>query len=149
MKLIPGSTRPFWTSLVGALSLSMVACTSNGASSSPSEPKLAGSAWTVQSVGGQAVNGGKPPSLTFSASMGVSGNGGCNNFSGQAKQNGMALSIGPIMATKMSCGPAQDKLESSFLGALRNAKHAEVKGDLLELKGEADAPVVVLVRVKQ
>lgn len=148
MKFVPVMTRQFWASVASAMTLSLVACTSNGAPSSPEAPQLAGTSWMVQSIGGQAVGSGKPPTLSFSSSMGISGNGGCNGFSGQATLKGMMLAVGPIMATKMSCGPAQDKLESAFLGALRNVKHARIDGDHLELSGGSEAPGLVLSRIK-
>ncbi|GAA6141606.1 META domain-containing protein [Hydrogenophaga sp. 5NK40-0174] len=148
MRFLSAPNRQFWVSLGGALSLSMVACTSNGASSSPAAPQLAGTQWEVQSIGGQAVSGGKVPTLAFSASMDIGGHGGCNEYSGQVSLKGTALTVGPVMATKMSCGPVQDRLESAFLSALRNAKQVKVKDGLLELTGASEAPTVVFRQVK-
>ena len=52
------------------------------------------------SVDGAAVT------LVFDATT-VSGNAGCNGFSGGWTQDGDTLAIGPLMSTKMACEPAE------------------------------------------
>ena len=51
----------------------------------------------------------------------VSGNNGCNSYSGPYQASGSTLSIGPLASTLMGCGPIQSALESAFMTLFQNA----------------------------
>jgi heat shock protein HslJ len=64
----------------------------------------------------------------------VSGDGGCNRFSGQFEISGDSISIGPLATTLMACSdPAASTQESQYLEALQLATTFRVTGDRLEL----------------
>jgi len=64
----------------------------------------------------------------------VSGNAGCNDYTGAYTVEGDKLTIGPLAATKKACGPAQSALETVFLTALGQVATYTVTGSTLELK---------------
>ncbi len=64
----------------------------------------------------------------------VSGNGGCNTFSGGVKVDGTDITIGPLASTMMACtDTAVGTQEQQYLQALELAKTFEVLGDRLSL----------------
>jgi heat shock protein HslJ len=64
----------------------------------------------------------------------VSGNGGCNTFSGGVKVDGTNITIGPLASTMMACTDAAvGTQEQQYLHALELAKTFEVVGDRLSL----------------
>jgi heat shock protein HslJ len=48
----------------------------------------------------------------------VSGNSGCNRFTGPWTQNGAALKLGPLATTMMACPPPVMEVENRLLAAL-------------------------------
>ena len=78
-------------------------------------------------------------SATFSGGM-VSGNAGCNDYTGSYTIDGDKLTIGPLAVTKKACGPAETAVETVFLTAMGRVATYDVSGDSLELK-TADAKV--------
>lgn len=75
---------------------------------------LAGTAWKIISFGGTDVPAGVPTELRFDGKR-VSGQAGCNRFSGSYTSDGKRLTTGPLMATKMACPGPGMALESGFL----------------------------------
>jgi heat shock protein HslJ len=65
----------------------------------------------------------------------VSGDGGCNTFSGPFETSGTdGISVGPLMSTLRACAdPALDAQEQQYLAALPLAKTYRVSGDTLRL----------------
>lgn len=77
---------------------------------------------------------GRLPYLVFDTSL-VSGNTGCNNFSGGYKQTGSSLNFDANMvSTKMACVGYD---EAAFVKNLLRITSYEVKGDTLVLKADA------------
>ncbi|AJA10556.1 hypothetical protein SKP52_18430 [Sphingopyxis fribergensis] len=74
---------------------------------------LAGSNWTFVSIGGVAVAADRPTSLQFDGNR-LSGNAGCNRFSGGYSVDGVTLKAGPLMATEMACPGAGMTQEAAF-----------------------------------
>jgi heat shock protein HslJ len=107
-----------------AASLMAVACTSGpGASPSdgPADVGLANTSWTVTSLAGVPTAGPPRPTMTFSADGRVSGNSGCNQYSGTYRTDGSSITITNIASTMMMCaGPGAD-VEASFLKGLNSA----------------------------
>ena len=144
----------------GALTaaLVVVACTSTagpgtpGGSAAPSTaaaPAAAGSGlegtlWRLTEYLGPDGNAVPVPetiaaSATF-AGGNVSGNAGCNDYTGSYTVDGEVLTIGPLAATKKACGPAESAVETAFLTVMEKVATYSVSGDTLELK-TADAKV--------
>ena len=64
----------------------------------------------------------------------VSGESGCNSFSGEYTVNGDTISIGTLASTLRACAdPAVDAQEAKYLQALALAKTFTVTGDRLDL----------------
>ena len=106
----------------------VVAC-SSGAGGSPSDGPndgpaavgLANTSWTVTSLGGVPTAGPARPTMTFSADGRVSGNSGCNQYSGTYRTDGSSIAITNIASTMMMCaGPGAD-VEALFLKGLNSA----------------------------
>lgn len=74
---------------------------------------LAGSNWTFVSIDGVAVAKDRPTSLQFDGNR-LSGNAGCNRFSGGYSVSDRTLKAGPLMATEMGCPGAGMTQEQAF-----------------------------------
>lgn len=57
--------------------------------------------------------------LAFDGAGAVSGNSGCNSYSGAYAINGTSLSIGPLISTRMACEPDVMDQEQLYLASLR------------------------------
>ncbi|MBO6638268.1 MAG: META domain-containing protein [Roseitalea sp.] len=77
----------------------------------------------------------------------ISGNGGCNNFTGsyEGGEDG-ALTVGPLASTKMACEAEVMTAETAFLAALGSASAYSVEGDMLMLVDANGATVLSLGR---
>jgi heat shock protein HslJ len=71
-------------------------------------------------------------SATFAAGT-ISGNAGCNDYTGTYTVDGDKLTIGPLATTKKGCGPAQTALETAYLAALGRVATYTVFGMRLDL----------------
>jgi heat shock protein HslJ len=124
-----GLALPFAAVLI----LSIVAgCDDAGGSSGPGGGRaptaLAGAAWVVASVSGQAPSSGGEPTVAFTATT-VSGSAGCNQYSGRYQYDPPTgrLAIGDIAMTAMAClDNRRNAFETRFGNALRQVDHAEV-----------------------
>lgn len=112
---------------------------------------LAGTAWTLVEVNGEAASisgpGDSAPTLTFAADGSrASGNGGCNQFGGPYTQSGPELRFGPLVSTRRACADeAGNRQETAYLRALESTTRATAAGDLLVLYA-GDAVVARLRR---
>lgn len=112
--------------------------------------ELGGSEWRLVMLdGGMAVSAdsSRRPSLSFSSdSMLVTGNGGCNRFSGGYSQTDSSLQVGPLLSTKMACAEdAMNMQEREYLTALESTDHFRVTADTLVLLS-ASSELARLVR---
>ena len=102
---------------------------------------LSGTNWEVIAYnnGKEAVVGvaiGTTLTASFDKDGNLSGNSGCNNYSGPYKVNGNQINIGPLASTQMYCdNPAgvMDQ-EAQYLAALQTASTYQIEGDRLELR---------------
>ncbi|MBL8003136.1 MAG: META domain-containing protein [Flavobacteriales bacterium] len=91
--------------------------------------------WMLQSLAGQAIQmpaGAEMPWLKLAADKSLSGFGGCNNLMGQFSLDGSSIGFPGVGSTKKFCEGTQ-KVEDSFLGALREAKSFKVEDGLMKL----------------
>ena len=94
------------------------ASASTSASASPASG-LEGRLWgLLEYLGPDGVAVTVPKALTATATFAagtVSGNAGCNDYTGSYTLDGAKLTIGPLATTKKGCGPAQTALETAYL----------------------------------
>lgn len=89
---------------------------------------LTGQEWALTSLGGTPIQAGAGITASFGEDGSLTGSGGCNRFVGEYTVDGDTLSVGPLAATRMSCGQVTDDLESTFLGALEAATGFAIAG---------------------
>ena len=97
----------------------------------PGNP-LAGTGWSLNSFEpGRVPLPGTTITLAFDDSGAVSGNSGCNSYSGNYTVNGTSLSIGPLISTQMACEPDVMDQEQLYLSALQGAASFDLPGGQL------------------
>jgi heat shock protein HslJ len=84
-------------------------------------------------------------SLAFGASDQVSGNGGCNSFSGTYTVDGDQLTFGPLASTEMACADDVMALEQSYFAALEKVTSFRRTGTTLDLLDASGATQVTLI----
>jgi len=120
----------------------------------PSSPTgLSGTAWTVVNYnnGNQAVVtliNGSEISLKFGTDGNVSGNAGCNQYSGAYQAEGQALKVGPLVNTSMACASPAGVMEqeTKYLAALQNAATYVIEGNTLTIRDAGGAMQVVATK---
>ncbi len=117
-----GRRGPGLVALAALLALVVGACTT-GATPEPSASlPLEGTAWQLASYVGPEgtevpVPKGVAATATFEGGT-VSGNGGCNQYTGSYTVDGDALTIGPVASTRMACAGPGGTLEDLYFVAL-------------------------------
>jgi heat shock protein HslJ len=108
--------------------------------------ELAGTSWQVITYnnGKQAVTSvlnGTTLTAEFGTDGTLSGNGGCNTYSGSYKVNGNEISIGPLASTKKFCNDPAGIMEqeTQLLAALQTASTYLIEGNSLELRTQDGA----------
>lgn len=122
------------------LVLALVACKSHtvntGTVVDVSDPEVGASPsqriidiWVLEEIDGQPVRdsdfGRERPRLEFNSEGQLTGSSGCNNISSTYTTDGIKISFGPMIATKMAC-PGDG--ESKFLAALKQATDYKIDG---------------------
>jgi|SRR5262245_13564425 len=97
---------------------------------------LAGSPWTLVSLGGQPLPpGARPPTAAFDGTR-VSGFGGCNRYTGEVEEKAPgAITMGALAATKMACPAPAMEVEARYLTALGQVTQYMLAGGRLVLRG--------------
>jgi len=109
----------------------------------PAAPSIVG-LWAVQEIAGAAVTSSTRVTLSLYGDGRAVGRGGCNNFSTSYKQDGTAISFGPILSTKMSCGPEIVSQEQLYFDTLAAATRYEQRPDgTLALVTDSGAQLVL------
>ena len=99
---------------------------------------LTGAEWRVVDLAGGGLSPDVAPTLAFGPDGRLSGYSGCNRFVGTWAQDGAALVIGPLAATRMACPPDRMALEQRLLAALAQVRSlALTPGGALELLGDS------------
>jgi len=144
------SARPPLVLLGVAVAVAASACASSSSSGSGGQPgrstppgaSLEGTDWVLTgSVLGVPLTG-----VTVTARFeggSVTGNGGCNSYSGRYTVSGSTLTIGPnIASTQMACGPAQTAVEQAYLARLPKTAGYRVSGQTLTLVDSGGATLL-------
>ena len=80
------------------------------------------------------TKGETPITVTFAADGRVSGNAGCNTFTGRYSVDDLSLSVGPLASTRRACPtPELQAQEQGFLQDLQQVARLEVSGAQLTL----------------
>ncbi len=88
---------------------------------------LAGTSWTMTSLGGQPPVEGTTVYLNFDTAAEASGNSGCNGFGGTYETDGFHIEFGPLIGTLMAClDEGIMEQETSFRNALEDAAFYDV-----------------------
>jgi heat shock protein HslJ len=95
---------------------------------SAQDATLTGQEWSLVTIGGAPLPAGSGITASFGEDGTVTGSGGCNQYTGPYTVDGESLSVGPLAATRMSCGQVSDDLESTYLGALEAAMGFAISG---------------------
>ena len=95
--------------------------------------------WVLDSINGEALDAdamnGKIPDLDFGEQMHVSGNTGCNRFSGGATLHDETIRFGQLISTLMSCSPVQNDIERTIQEFLaRTDIQIEINDNYLSLQ---------------
>ena len=105
---------------------------------------LLGTDWNLSSLDGkplQLAEGQRQPHLSLrEKDQRIAGSLGCNAVNGSYVLNGVQLSFGPMISTRMACLKGMD-IEHDFAAALRNAASWKISGQQLELYDAAGQPL--------
>lgn len=128
-------------SLVSAAAL--LGCSPTMSPTTPQEPTiksfdLAGSEW--------GLAGNDEVFLQFQSDGKTIGHGGCNSFFGGYVQDGSALTLGPIGATKKLCPPAIMQIETRLLSVLDQTRSAKATHLSLILRAADGTSLLTLQR---
>jgi heat shock protein HslJ len=114
---------------------------------------LAGTSWEAVNFnnGKQAVTGmlaGTTLTADFVKDGNLSGNAGCNTYSGAYKVNGDQITIGPLVSTMMACNEPAGVMEqeAQYLAALQSAATYQIEGNVLQLRTKDDALAAIFNR---
>ena len=111
--------------LLAALSLSVATPAHAGDAPAPRPSRLAAPAETVDVTGKwQGERTAIIQTVTFRADGTMSGNAGCNDFSGTYKVKSWFITIGPLATTLKFCDDATMIAEHAFLTKLQSATRA-------------------------
>jgi putative lipoprotein len=89
------------------------------------QDSLAGSRWLTEAIADVALSESPQSRLEVLAEGRISGNSGCNAFTGAGQLRDGAVKIGMLATTRMACPPAIMDQEGKFLAALGKAVRYE------------------------
>jgi heat shock protein HslJ len=114
---------------------------------------LSGTSWEPTGVnnGKQAVVSllaGTTLTANFGKDGTLSGNAGCNTYSGGYKVTGDKITIGPLISSMKSCSDPAGVMEqeTQYLAALQSATSYQIEGNVLQLRTKDDALAVIFNR---
>ncbi|MEL1245867.1 META domain-containing protein [Flavobacterium sp. DGU11] len=105
---------------------------------------LTGTVWELSSINGQKVDAGSNrnglPTASFNTELKISGNGGCNTYSGSYNLNeNEGINISQVMSTKMFC---EGSIENEYFKELGKVNMAKIDKDKLTLMEGVDERLV-------
>ncbi len=126
-------------SLLLLLSLLVVlpACKPEAVAASPE-----GTTWVAEDIGGKGIIDNTHLTLTM-ADGAVSGSSGCNTYRGQYTHDGLSLTFGPMMSTRMACmAEALGNQERDYLDVLSGVTGYEITAEGALLLKTADGRTI-------
>ena len=102
---------------------------------------LAGT-WSLSGVQGIPTPSGGTFVITFTSDGKVSGQSGCNTYSGSYTVNGQAIVFGPLAATKKACAAPLMTVETAYLTALQLVNAWQINDGTLTLSGPGGRPIL-------
>ncbi len=100
---------------------------------------IVGADWAAVRIEGIGVLGTPVPRLRWISATQVTGNGGCNQFSGKAVVGDANFTLGPLASTRMLCMPTPSGQEDKFFKALESTTRARLeRGVLVLLDGQGN-----------
>ncbi len=95
--------------------------------------------WVLERINVDALDvdamNGRIPDLDFGEQMHVSGNTGCNRFSGHVSLHDEYIRFGQLISTVMSCSPAQNELERTIQHVMASTEvEVLINGNYLSLR---------------
>jgi len=103
-----------------------------------SEGTVEGVTWTLTELNGEAPPEGVVATLSFDGST-VSGNSGCNTYSGAATFDEDVVKISDqLTSTRIACDPTVSEFEGAYLTMLADASIFTADGDTLTLSNDSD-----------
>jgi heat shock protein HslJ len=136
---------PFVAGFVLVLAIVVAACDAVGASPEGETPEPVASAglesrsWTIQSIGPITLPPDAGATLSVEPDGTVSGETGCNRYTGGVSVDGASLTFGPLATTRMACEPALQEQERAVLDALAGVTGWALDGDgRLHLTGSTE-----------
>lgn len=129
--------------LAAAISLALVLlpCASAPGSAAAAADTLAGTGWTLTSLGGQAVLSEPVVTANFGGGGALTGSAGCNQYRATYKVDGDKITIGPAASTMMACPEPIMKQEVAYLQALGQAATFKVDSAQLTLFDAGGKPL--------
>ncbi|NWF69092.1 MAG: META domain-containing protein [Chloroflexi bacterium] len=92
---------------------------------------VAGTAWQLESIDETPVS--SAITLQFDAANGVSGSGGCNQYSSSYTLTGTAIRFEVVVSTRMACAEALMQQEGAYFAALEAAERIDLRGERLTI----------------
>jgi heat shock protein HslJ len=93
--------------------------------------RLVNTEWLLEDLGGTGVVDRIQTTLRFDATHRISGQGGCNRYTGTVEFNEAQVKIGAIASTRKLCVPAVMDQETRYFQAMQNAERVELDGAYL------------------
>jgi heat shock protein HslJ len=107
---------------------------------------LGGAPWVATTIQGAPPASGVPSTLQFIDQKQVSGNSGCNNYTGGVTISGDELRIGQVASTRKMCLPPLMGQENRFFVALPLVRRAKLEAGGLILLDDNGRAVMTLSR---
>ncbi len=122
----------------------MTAVPSGEAPSSPLAGRvLAGTAWVLDSIGGEPPLADTTITLRFEPDGSLMGSSGCNYYSAEFTEGSGTLVVDNMSSTLMLCAEELGAQEDGFLAMLGSVKRYSLEDEHLTLSDDAEAPLAV------
>jgi heat shock protein HslJ len=136
--------------LLATLALVISACATSpgGSGFGSSAPELAGTHWVVTSIDGKLPLGGPELVADFGSDGRISGDAGCNSFSGPYIQSGSSVTFGELLTSRRACTEtARQRQETHLLAILQGESTMRMRRNRLTLRARDGS--LVLTRSEQ
>ena len=120
-----------------ALALLLAACVGVDAPAG-----LVGHGWALTGIEGAPVAAPGRSTLRLAEDGKVSGDAGCNRYSGRAEVSADSIAFGPLRATKRACEPEVTRQETRLFENLRRVARWRIEDGVLTLHDAAGRPLL-------